>query len=442
MHLCSSRQQITQKEQHAHRIPNRVTIDVMLAILLIGASNALPHALPHALQNEAQKTDASEAVQREEGSIRAAAVKPTAPLAAAPAEPATLHAQVLVIVSDHGGGTTEFGLALEKHPCVFDLGEPFAAGSTGLVWSKNDVPECYPSTITKAIFDADSGTLVQKSNPILTDRIQSLGPHLDKNGIQKLGHKRAPFAPVGLTGDSPSLYNGLEYNFAEYFVRIRDLVCKGVPANVCPPADCTITLKLFPQFVNANTAGQYTKNLPPPSHCTDVRNEKAMTAWTDALKSMAQHPRVASITLTRNEVDRQFSVFHRFAATGLDFDCSLPRTPSTLATVSKDYTDLQIAVEDCWKGAEGADKCIGDALALVGLTAEPMAGAGTEVSMGGSNLKSGAEEAHFAASKSCSTDPSATFRRQPNDDVIVVPSYGSSQEDDVMRRVAELLVMF
>jgi hypothetical protein len=247
---------------------------------------------------------------------------------------------------------------------------------------------------------------------------------------------------VGLTGDSPSLYNGLEYNFAEYFVRIRDLVCKGVPANVCPPADCTITLKLFPQFVNANTAGQYTKNLPPPSHCTDVRNEKAMTAWTDALKSMAQHPRVAAITLTRNEVDRQFSVFHRFAATGLDFDCSLPRAPSTLATMSKDYTDLQIAVEDCWKGAEGADKCIGDALALVGLTAEPMAGAGTQVIMGGSNLKSGAEEAHFAASKSCSTDPSATFRRQPNDDVIVVPSHGSSQEDDVMRRVAELLVMF
>ena len=43
--------------------------------------------------------------------------------------------------------------------------------------------------------------------------------------------------PVGLTGDVPSLYENLPYSFAEYFVRVRNLVCSGVPEKVCPPSD-------------------------------------------------------------------------------------------------------------------------------------------------------------------------------------------------------------
>jgi hypothetical protein len=41
--------------------------------------------------------------------------------------------QVLVIISDHGSGTAEFGAALQTDPCMIDLGEPFAFMKT--VWA-------------------------------------------------------------------------------------------------------------------------------------------------------------------------------------------------------------------------------------------------------------------------------------------------------------------
>ena len=331
-----------------------------------------------------------------------------------------LRPQVLVIVSDHGGGTTQFGQAISEHPCIFDLGEPFAAipVKNPRVWSRNAVPECNQTTITDAIFDADTKTIMKPNNPVLTERILSLGPHILPDGTRKRGHKEAGMYPVGLTGDMPSLYENLPYSFAEYFVRVRDLVCSGVPEKVCPPSDCTISIKMFPQFFNANTAGQLTKE-KFINKCTIVRNEMATPAWKAALMSIVEHPRVASFTLTRNEVERQFSVFHRFAPTGTAFDCNVPRPMSTFMTLSKDYTDREMAVEDCWSGADGANKCLSDALQLVGLSTEPMGTRGTFL-MGGSNLDSSAQHEHAAAHASCKTDPSAMFKRLSNDDVQMI----------------------
>ena len=331
-----------------------------------------------------------------------------------------LRPQVLVIVSDHGGGTTQFGQAISEHPCIFDLGEPFAAipVKNPRVWSRNAVPECNQTTITDAIFDADTKTIMKPNNPILTERILSLGPHILPDGTRKRGHKEAGMYPVGLTGDMPSLYEDLPYSFAEYFVRVRNLVCSGVPEKVCPPSDCTISIKMFPQFFNANTAGQLTKE-KFINKCTIVRNEMAMPAWKAALMSIVEHPRVASFTLTRNEVERQFSVFHRFAPAGTAFDCNVPRPMSTFMTLSKDFTDREMAVEDCWSGADGANKCLNDALQLVGLSTEPMGTRGTFL-MGGSNLDSSAQHEHAAAHASCKTDPSAMFKRLSNDDVQMI----------------------
>ena len=331
-----------------------------------------------------------------------------------------LRPQVLVIVSDHGGGTTQFGQAISEHPCIFDLGEPFAAipVKNPRVWSRNAVPECNQTTITDAIFDADTKTIMKPNNPVLTERILSLGPHILPDGTRKRGHKEAGMYPVGLTGDVPSLYENLPYSFAEYFVRVRDLVCSGVPEKVCPPSDCTISIKMFPQFFNANTAGQLTKE-KFINKCTIVRNEMATPAWKAALMSIVEHPRVASFTLTRNEVERQFSVFHRFAPAGTAFDCNVPRPMSTFMTLSKDYTDREMAVEDCWSGADGANKCLSDALQLVGLSTEPMGTRGTFL-MGGSNLDSSAQHEHAAAHASCKTDPSAMFKRLSNDDVQMI----------------------
>jgi hypothetical protein len=316
-------------------------------------------------RTEAPAEEAEELAKEEAPAMApAAAVKP-------PLLVATDHPQVLVLVSDHASGTTEFGRALQTHPCVFDLEEPFSFSS--MVWSTTKVHGCNASSFADAIFDADTGTILKKANPVLSEKILGLSDT-----------KKPGFQPSGLTGDDPSLYEGLSYDFAEYVVRIRDLVCKGVPANVCPPSDCTITLKFFPQFVNANTAGQLVKERPP-TKCVKDRNDKTMVAWVHALKTMAENKKVAMMAIMRNESDRQFSTFHQFAPAGTQFDCSLRREPTTFSVMSRKYTDGLINIEDCWTGPGGAGKCLRDALELVGLSAEPMGDMGTRV-MAGSSL--------------------------------------------------------
>jgi hypothetical protein len=341
----------------------------------------------------------------------AAAVKP-------PLLVATDHPQVLVLVSDHASGTTEFGRALQTHPCVFDLEEPFSFSS--MVWSTTKVHGCNASSFADAIFDADTGTIMKKANPVLSEQILGLSDT-----------KKPGFQPVGLTGDDPSLYEGLSYDVAEYVVRIRDLVCKGVPANVCPPADCTITLKLFPQFVNANTAGQLVKERPP-TKCMLARNEATMVAWEDALRSIAKNPKVAMMSLLRNEADRQFASFRQYSPAGTEFDCSLPRPLDMFQTFSKDHTDAQLQSEDCW---EDSNKCLSEALKLVGLSAEPMGPEATEL-MAGVDLKESKDNDGGVRavdkyldpdSKSCSTNPTATFKRLENFGVQMLAPGGLSK---------------
>ena len=335
-----------------------------------------------------------------------------APTAAKPSLEGTQpRAQVLVIVSDHGSGTTDFGEALNTHPCVNDLQEIFAYSN--VVWSKSEIPGCDGSKFPEAMFDADSGTPMWKNNSQLTREIQAL-----------VNKKPNGMGPTALTGESPELYEGLKYDIAEYFVRIRDLVCEHVPANVCPPSDCTITLKMFPQFVNALTGPRLTKDVKP-SKCANARNEKAMLAWTDALASFRKNPKIATFGITRNELDRQFSAFHRFSPLTSEFDCSIPRLPYAFSDVNmlSSYTNSQTRIEDCWAGARGAAKCLADALKLVGLTPEPMGDAGT-THMSVSNLDDDVadgqkkdERQNSVSKRSCSTDPDAIFIPLPNGDV-------------------------
>ena len=308
-------------------------------------------------------------------------------------------AQVLVIVSDSGSGTTDFGDALNKHPCMFNLGEPFM--QSAMMWSKSEIAGCvYPD----ALFDADSGLLKHNNNTQLTRKIGQLRSSKARQAWQETGKR----PDENLAGDSPLLYESLDYNLADYFVRIRDHVCASVPAEICPPSDCTVTLKMFPQFVNAHTG----PTPPTPGRCTDARNEKAMTAWRQALESMKSNPKVVTFALLRNELDRQFSVFRRFSLPGTQFDCSVPRAPSAFANVSTSYTDTQMQIESCWKDATGADKCVRDALGLVGLSSMPVIHAGKAI-----NIMQAGEVSflYHAAQASCATDPDATFKRVGQD---------------------------
>ena len=335
---------------------------------------------------------------------------PTKAATRAPAPTQAGRAQVLVIISDHGSGTTDFGVALNTHPCILDLMEPF--GDQYVLWSSSKIDECenkHPQN--PAIFDADSGVIMAANNYKLNMTIERVLNKFAEPPAWAKDISPSYIPPASI--DYDSLYTGLHYNLAEYFVRIRNLVCKEVPADVCPPSDCTIALKMFPRYVNAITEGQSTKE-DVLSECETAQNERAMVAWMAALSSLKANPKVATVQYNRIEVDRQFSDFHRFAPAGTEFDCSIPRPSHEFAAVSNLNTDLQLQSEECWEGIQGADKCLGDALHLVGLTLEPMKGKGAE-KMAGELVKRDATSK--LASKSCMTDPLATFVRMPNNDV-------------------------
>ena len=323
---------------------------------------------------------------------------------------------MLVTVTDHGSGTTNFGKALNTHPCMFDLGEPFANPS-GL-WSKTEVEGC---PFPEAIFDAETGALTKSDNLKLAQEIHMLrhkplsirGPGASPSGPLTWGQIFADLS------EPPSLYDSLKYDLGEYFIRIRDHVCASVPEDICPPANCTITLKMFPQWLNGLTGAQNFADDPVPK-CTAARNENAMLAWKKELESMRLNSKIATFTLLRDERNRQFSIFRRFSPPGTEFDCGFARDVPEFASVSHDYTDRWMEIEDCWTGAEGAAKCLRDALKLVGLSDEPMGDLGTKEMAAPSN------HLYNTSTKSCVTDPEAIFKRMeaddPDGDVQIVPT--------------------
>eukprot|EP00900_Chrysochromulina_parva_P010269 jgi/Chrpa1/19243/Chrysochromulina_OHIO_Genome00011775-RA len=240
-------------------------------------------------------------------------------------------AQVLVIVSDHGSGTSNFANALNTHPCVQDIGEPFGMGQ--MLWAASDeTAACSGKRTPDSIFDTDStGTLKNTNNPKLNTKIEAVLKSLKLGKLQ-----------VATGVNVRSLYEGLTYDLADYFVRIHDLICKEVPADVCPPSNCTISLKMFPNYVNGRTPTHHTKDDVAFSSCEEAINVKAMTAWKDALMSFEQNPKITTIAYQRDELHRQFSNFHRFDDAGTEFDCSLPRPLDMFQTFSKDHTDAQL----------------------------------------------------------------------------------------------------
>ena len=299
---------------------------------------------------------------------------------------------------------------------MFDLGEPFANPS-GL-WSKTEVEGC---PFPEAIFDAETGALTKSDNLKLAQEIHML--RHKPLGIRRPG--ASPSGPVTWgqifadLSEPPSLYDSLKYDLGEYFIRIRDHVCASVPEDICPPANCTITLKMFPQWLNGLTGAQNFADDPVPK-CTAARNENAMLAWKKELESMRLNSKIATFTLLRDERNRQFSIFRRFSPPGTEFDCGFARDVPEFASVSHDYTDRWMEIEDCWTGAEGAAKCLRDALKLVGLSDEPMGDLGTKEMAAPSN------HLYNTSTKSCVTDPEAIFKRMeaddPDGDVQIVPT--------------------
>jgi len=342
--------------------------------------------------------------------------------AQAPAPLRPDHAQVLVIIADHASGTTEFGGALNTHPCVFNLAEPFAAKDT--IWAMNDVAECTGLAETDqstAIFNADTGSMIKSSNPVLTTRAALLTSHAAIHGTMFINNARVlkrGIAHIDMAGDSPALYAGLPYDFGEYAVRIRDQICKNVPADVCAPADCVVTFNMMPSFVNAPTYGQNMKDDAPDSLCVTKKNELAMNAWKQALASMKSNPKIATFSLTRNERERQFAIFQANGPMGAQFDCSIAREPSEFLQVAQyPSTDDQMTIEECLSSIAGADRCLSDALSLVGLSVESMGGKGS-LKM----TQTGTDMVATAAVSNCKRDQNAIYQKMESGEMVNVAS--------------------
>ena len=77
--------------------------------------------------------------------------------------------------------------------------------------------------------------------------------------------------------------------------------------------------------------------------------------------SFEQNPKVATLSFERNELDRQFSNFHRFTEIGTLFDCSYPRPVTAYTLEANKHTNLQLQAERCWSNAD-TQKCISSKL--------------------------------------------------------------------------------
>ena len=401
LHAQAHAQAQAQVALQAERDRVRALEDKLLAILKAEEKKAA------AEMGAAEKAAAEAAAAEAAAAEAAAAEKEAVRLAAAKA------AQVLVMISDHGSGTTNLGAALKAHPCVMDLGEPF--GPSFMLWAKSKVTkECEDELSHDAMFDADTGKLEHAENPKMKEKIDDALFREDFTD----GTKKPNI-------DTSKLYKGLKYNLADYFVRVRDLVCENVPESVCPREECTVLLKMFPNYVYGDTA------TPPADcgarcQCMKEQNKNALRAWNDMLTAFEQEPKISTFQFNRNEQARLFSIFHRFSPTGEEFDCSIPHLPTPYALAAADHTDAQLQAEDCWKDPA---KCLSDALELVGLTTEKMTDETMDEMM--AEMLAGPQQTHLDAdSRSCSTDPKATFKRLANDQVDLVRKGPKDDKDD------------
>jgi len=165
------------------------------------------------------------------------------------------------------------GNALDAHPCVFDVGEGF--GASEMLWTTAKIDECGDVKPPPAIFDTDSDSgshkLISRENPKMEKKIDSVLTKKDNIGSGNLAE-----ANHAKGVNYKSLYDDLEYDISEYLLRIRDLICENVPSDVCPEKQCTISTKMFPQFIDGITAMQLNKaDLEP-----DIAKKKFLFAHT------------------------------------------------------------------------------------------------------------------------------------------------------------------
>jgi len=322
---------------------------------------------------------------------------PAVPTAARP-----LASKALVLIEDHGTGSSSFGSALDAHPCMVDMGESFVVA---------DPNEAGDAPIWISLRPEKRAGIWGKTGSLLNRATASLRYKLS---IAKVRNSISQDTPL----EVPGLYDGLPLDLGEYFTRITDHICAHVNTTKCPPGNaCAATFKFFPQYIFGHTS--------PDTIEVDVGTTKeevvdgqeaALTLWERSIQQLINNPRVGVLHLHRKEVDRELSIYRRFhgtttiskadhdfyASKKAYFDCDMPRPPSLFEQSAFAMVPQDIQIESCWKSTLGAMGCLALALEVVGLSNLEMTAAGPALLTPDSDHHNDEGAASASAGASCS----------------------------------------
>jgi hypothetical protein len=260
----------------------------------------------------------------------------------------TLTAHLLLVVSDHGTGSTSYVGALGTHQCAVDFGEPFTFGKL----------------TTATAIDADTGfagVITTRTNEKLEHNLK-----LARNGKGWVD----PIIPA-------SAYECLSVDgIGVYLMRVAQHVCSGMPSKLVHECGgrCVAVAKLFPAHVGGDTDPYNTERVfdMQDPWGQGLHNRLALMIWNHTLHLMNRIPNAHTTILTRDEGDRQLSNWRRFMYKSEWFDCDVERTGklTVYEASARAITGAPVVDSAGCRTHEGARQCIQTALDVVKLAGQ------------------------------------------------------------------------
>jgi len=248
--------------------------------------------------------------------------------------------KLLVLVSDHGSGSTNFIETMGEHTCSFSLGEPLG----GPVGSFADV-------------------LKAQAN----DKMEK---HINNSIERGKWPVQLPIPPSALECLS---MEGL----GTYLMRVARHVCSSMPDELVSTCGgvCMATAKVFPAYIGGVTDPVNSERIYDASDnlAQGIFNAASLQLWEDEMTRISQMPDTKVAMLVRDEAERSLSNWRRFSYESQWFNCDVERTGKETvyqASARRITGAPVIDIEDCTGGEDAARQCISQALGLFDLTAD------------------------------------------------------------------------
>jgi hypothetical protein len=278
-------------------------------------------------------------------------------------EPRSLHregeanvtSKMLMVVSDRGTSSTSLLKALEKNPCVFNIMEPFTNNQWFRSGRAAGTGTQQPSTFS------EEGLL--KSTAALLDLDETIEAAHEKRSKWKV-HTPLP----------ASLFAELSVDdFAAFHVRLANHICSFMPealANRCD-ARCVVVGKVFPEYFGGmtepvNDARMFNEK---DLFASSVYGKDSYNLWSQALKRFGEMDAIEAVVLSRDEPDRQLSVWRQFNYNSSWFNCDVSRSTNVFAKKAEAQGFPVLEFDKMAQSDEDALSGVRTVLQLVDLTA-------------------------------------------------------------------------